>query len=153
MSVGKLIASNKKARFEYFIEETYEAGIVLKGTEVKSIRAGQVNIKEAYAEIKDGEVFIHGMHIAPYEMGNVQNVDSLRVRKLLLHNREINKLIGYTNQKGYTLVPLRIYINPKGLIKIEIGVGKGKKLYDKRDSIAKRDSDRKIQQAVKMRNR
>ncbi len=145
----KIIAQNKKARFEYFIEETYEAGISLKGTEVKSIRQGQVNIKEAYAEIKDGEVFITGMHISPYEMGNIHNVDPLRVRKLLLHKREIAKLIGLTTQKGYALIPLNIYITDKGYIKIELAVGKGKKLYDKRQSMAKKDAQRTIQKAFK----
>lgn len=145
----KIIAQNKKARFEYFIEETYEAGISLKGTEVKSIRQGQVNIKEAYAEIKDGEVFITGMHISPYEMGNIHNVDPLRVRKLLLHKREIAKLIGLTTQKGYALIPLNIYLNDKGYIKIELAVGKGKKLYDKRQSLAKKDAQRSIEKAFR----
>ena len=145
----KIIAQNKKARFEYFIEETYEAGISLKGTEVKSIRQGQVNIKEAYAEIKDGEVFITGMHISPYEMGNIHNVDPLRVRKLLLHKREIATLIGLTTQKGYALIPLNIYLNDKGYIKIELAVGKGKKLYDKRQSLAKKDAQRSIEKAFR----
>ena len=149
MSVGKMIANNKKAYYEYFIEDKFEAGIVLTGTEVKSIRMGRVNIKESYAQVKDGEVFIHGMHISPYEMGNRFNRDPLRVRKLLLHKREINRLIGYIQQKGLTLVPLKIYINPKGLVKVELGVGRGKKMHDKRDSIAKRDSDRRIAQALK----
>ena len=145
----KIVAQNKKARFEFFIEETYEAGISLKGTEVKSIRQGKANIKEAYAEIKDGEVFVTGMHISPYEMGNIYNVDPLRVRKLLLHKREINKLIGYTTQKGYTLVPLKIYINDQGKIKIELAVAKGKKLYDKRQDMAKKDAKRTIEKAFK----
>lgn len=149
MSVGKMIANNKKAYYEYFIEDKFEAGIVLAGTEVKSIRMGRVNIKESYAQVKDGEVFIHGMHISPYEMGNRFNRDPLRVRKLLLHKREINRLIGYIQQKGLTLVPLKIYINPKGLVKLELGVGRGKKIHDKRDSIAKRDSERRIAQAMK----
>jgi len=149
MSIGKLIANNKKAWHEYFIEDTYEAGIVLTGTEVKSIRMGRVNIKESYAEIKDNEVFVVGMHISPYEMGNRYNVDPLRRRKLLLHKKEINKLIGYTTQKGLTLVPLKVYINPKGLVKVDLGVAKGKKLYDKRQSMAKRDSDRRLQQEFK----
>lgn len=149
MSVGKMIANNKKAYYEYFIEDKFEAGIVLAGTEVKSIRMGKVNIKESYAQVKDGEVFIHGMHISPYEMGNRFNRDPIRVRKLLLHKREINRLIGYIQQKGLTLVPLKIYINPKGLVKVELGVGRGKKIHDKRDSIAKRDSERRIAQAMK----
>jgi len=145
----KIVAQNKKARFEFFIEETYETGISLKGTEVKSIRQGKVNIKEAYAEIRDGEVFITGMHISPYEMGNIYNVDPLRIRKLLLHKREIQKLIGYTTQKGYTLVPLKIYINDQGKIKIELAVAKGKKLYDKRRDMANKDAKRTIEKAFK----
>ncbi len=149
MAIGKLIANNKKAYHEYFIEDKLEAGIVLTGTEVKSIRMGRVNIKESYAQVKDGEVFITGMHISPYEMGNRFNRDPLRTRKLLLHKREINRLVGYIQQKGLTLVPLKVYINPKGLVKVELGVAKGKKLHDKRDSMAKRDSDRRIQQAIK----
>lgn len=149
MSIGKVIANNKKAYYEYFIEDKFEAGIVLTGTEVKSIRMGKVNIKESYAQVKDGEVFISGMHISPYEMGNRFNRDPLRVRKLLLHKREINRLIGYIQQKGLTLVPLKVYISPKGLVKIELGVARGKKIHDKRDSIAKRDSERRIQQALK----
>ncbi len=149
MAIGKLIANNKKAYHEYFIEDKLEAGIVLTGTEVKSIRMGRVNIKESYAQVKDGEVFITGMHISPYEMGNRFNRDPLRTRKLLLHKREINRLVGYIQQKGLTLVPLKVYISPKGLVKVELGVAKGKKLHDKRDSMAKRDSDRRIQQAIK----
>ncbi|MCK5764056.1 MAG: SsrA-binding protein SmpB [Clostridiales bacterium] len=145
----KLIAQNKKARFEYSIEETYEAGISLTGTEVKSIRQGKVNIKEAYAEIRDGEVFITSMNISPYEMGSIYNVDPLRDRKLLLHKREIQKLIGLTTQKGYTLVPLKIYINDQGKIKIELAVAKGKKLYDKRQDMAKKDAKRTIEKAFK----
>jgi len=144
----KIIANNKKARYEYFIEDTFEAGLVLKGTEVKSIRMGKVNIKESYADIKNGEVFVCGMNIAPYEKGNIQNVDPLRERKLLLNKREINKLIGYTTQDGYTLVPLNVYLNDKGLVKMELAVGKGKKLHDKRQTIAKRDSDMRIKQAL-----
>ena len=145
MAIGKLIAQNKKAYHEYLIEDKYEAGIVLTGTEVKSIRAGKVSIKESYAIIDKGEVWITQMHIAPYEMGNRYNVDPLRKRKLLMHNREIKKLIGYTAQDGYTLVPIKVYINPRGYVKIELGVGKGKKLYDKRQSLAKKDADRRMQ--------
>lgn len=148
MSIGKLMAGNKKAYHEYFIEDKYEVGIVLTGTEVKSIRAGKVSIKESYAEIKDGEVWVTQMHVAPYEMGNRYNVDPLRKRKLLLHNREIKKLIGYTSQQGYTLVPTKVYISPKGLVKLELGVGKGKKLYDKRQTLAKRDSEKRMKQAL-----
>ncbi len=118
----------KKAYYEYFIEDKFEAGVVLKGTEVKSIRMGRVNIKESYAQVTNGEVFIHGMHISPYEMGgNRYNEDPIRPRKLLLHRREINRLIGYIQQKGLTLIPLKIYISPKGLVKVQLGVGRGKK--------------------------
>jgi SsrA-binding protein len=141
----KLIASNKKARHAYFIEDTIEAGIVLTGTEVKSIRQGKVNIKESYASIENGEVFITGMHISPYEQGNIYNVDPVRKRKLLLHRREIRKLIGETQQKGFTLVPLSIYLKD-GLVKVEIALAKGKKLYDKRQTMAKKDAERRIQQ-------
>lgn len=148
MSIGKLIANNKKARHEFFIEDTVEAGIVLTGTEVKSIRMGKANIKESYAVINNAEVFIQGMHISPYEMGNRYNPDPVRVRKLLLHRKEIDKLIGYTMKKGYTLVPLRLYISPKGLVKLELGVGKGKKLHDKRKDIAKKDANRDMQRAL-----
>ena len=145
----KVIANNKKARHEYFIDEVYEAGLVLTGTEIKSIRGGKVSIKEAYAKIIDGEVLILGMNISPYEQGNRFNVDPLRPRKLLLHRREINKLIGKIKVGGVTLIPLRVYLNDKGRAKIEIAVARGKKLYDKRDSIAKRDTDRKIQRTMK----
>jgi len=153
MSVEKLIANNKKARHEFFIDEVIETGLVLKGTEVKSIRMGRANIKESYAVINDGEVFIQGMNITPYEMGNRYNPDPVRTRKLLLHRREINKLIGLTQQKGYTLVPLRLYINDKGLVKLEIGVARGKKLHDKRHDIAKKDANRDIQRALRDKQR
>lgn len=149
MSIGKLIANNKKARHEFFIEDTVEAGIVLTGTEVKSIRMGKANIKESYAVINNAEIFIQGMHISPYEMGNRYNPDPLRVRKLLLHRKEIDKLIGYTMKKGYTLVPLKLYINPKGLVKLELGIAKGKKLHDKRSDIAKKDANRDMQRALR----
>lgn len=145
----KVIANNKKARHEYFIDEVYEAGLVLTGTEIKSIRNGKVSIKEAYAKIIDGEVLILGMNISPYEQGNRFNVDPLRPRKLLMHRREINKLIGKLKVGGVTLIPLRIYLNDRGKAKIEIAVARGKKLYDKRDSIAKRDTERKMQRAMK----
>ncbi|KPU26481.1 single-stranded DNA-binding protein [Caloranaerobacter sp. TR13] len=140
----KVIARNKKARHDYFIEETFEVGIVLTGTEVKSIRQGRVNLKDSYAVVENGEVFINNMHISPYEQGNIYNTDPLRKRKLLLHKREINKLIGYTTQKGYSLIPLSIYIK-NGLVKLELSIAKGKKLYDKRHDIAKRDAERRIQ--------
>lgn len=146
----KIIANNKKARYEYFIEDTFEAGIVLKGTEVKSIRQGKVSIKESFCNLSDNELFIIGMHISPYEHGNIYNTDPLRTRKLLLHKREINKLVIATKEKGYTIVPLNIYLKD-GLIKIEIALAKGKKIYDKRESIAKRDVDRKIQRVVRER--
>ncbi len=145
----KLIANNKKARHDYFIEETYEAGIVLTGTEIKSVRQGKASIKESFAKVVDGEVFLFGMNISPYEQGNRFNVDPLRPRKLLLHRREIRKLIGYTTQKGLTLVPLKMYINSAGRAKIELAVARGKKEYDKRHDIAKRDADRRMQQAVR----
>lgn len=145
----KVIANNKKARHEYFVDEVYEAGLVLTGTEIKSIRNGKVSIKEAYAKIINGEALILGMNISSYEQGNRFNVDPLRPRKLLLHRREINKLIGKLKVGGVTLIPLRIYLNDRGKAKIEIAVARGKKLYDKRDSIAKRDTDRKMQRAMK----
>ncbi|SJZ43357.1 SsrA-binding protein SmpB [Garciella nitratireducens] len=148
----KIIANNKKARHDYFIEETYEAGIALSGTEVKSIRQGKVNLKDSYASIKEGEVFIHQMHISPYEKGNIYNKDPLRVRKLLLHKSEIRKLIGYTQQQGYALIPLRLYLKG-GLVKVELAVAKGKKLYDKRQDLAKRDAQRAMEKAFKERNR
>lgn len=145
----KLVANNKKARHDYFIEEVYEAGIVLTGTEIKSIRAGKVSIKESYAKIENGEMIVYGMNISPYEQGNRFNVDPLRPRKLLLHKQEIRKLIGYTTLKGLTLVPLTVYINEDGRAKMEIAVARGKKLYDKRDDIARRDADRRMAKAAK----
>ncbi len=152
MRQKKIIANNKKARHDYFIEEVYEAGIVLTGTEIKSLRQGKINVKESYAKIDGNELLVYGMHISPYEQGNRFNVDPLRPRKLLLHKQEIRKLIGYTTQKGLTLVPLNVYINEKGMAKMEVAVARGKKNYDKRDDIAKRDSERKIQQEIKNRN-
>lgn len=149
MGQRKLLANNKKAHHDYFIEEVYEAGLVLTGTEIKSLRQGRVNLKESYAKIEKGEVFIYNMHISPYEQGNRYNVDPLRDRKLLLHKQEIRKLIGYTTQKGLTLVPLQIYINEKGLVKMEIAVARGKKLYDKREDIAKRDAGRRMERMMK----
>ena len=143
----KLVANNKKARHDYFIDETYEAGIELTGTEIKSVRQGKVSIKESYARIRDGEVFIFGMNISPYEQGNRFNVDPLRPRKLLLHKREIRKLTGYITLDGLTLVPLRMYINDRGKAKVELAVARGKKNYDKRHDIAKRDAERRMQQA------
>lgn len=147
----KLIANNKKARHDYFIEETYEAGIALTGTEIKSARLGKVSIKESYARIEKEEVMIYGMNISPYEQGNRFNVDPLRPRKLLLHKREIRKLIGATKLKGLTLIPLTMYINEAGLAKLEIALARGKKNYDKRDAIAKRDASRNMERAMKQR--
>lgn len=147
----KIIANNKKARHDYFILEEYEAGIVLKGTEVKSVRQGKVSIKESYCQINNAEIFVFGMHISPYEQGNIYNVDPLRTRKLLLNKREILKLIGKTKEKGLTLVPLKVYLK-YGLVKLEIGLAKGKKIYDKRETIAKKDAERRMRQAV-MRDR
>ena len=147
----KLVAGNKKARHDYFIEDTYEAGIVLTGTEIKSVRQGKVSIKESYAKIEKGEVFIYGMNISPYEQGNRFNVDALIPRKLLLHKQEIRKLIGYTTLKGMTLVPLSMYINEDGRAKVELAVARGKKLYDKRQTIAKRDAARDIDRKMKER--
>ncbi|MDY2933539.1 MAG: SsrA-binding protein SmpB [Anaerovoracaceae bacterium] len=145
----KLVANNKKARHDYFIEEVYEAGIVLTGTEIKSVRAGKVSIKESYAKIENGEMIVYGMNISPYEQGNRFNVDPLRPRKLLLHKQEIRKLIGYTTLKGLTIVPLTVYINEDGRAKMEIAVARGKKLYDKRDDIAKRDAERRMAKAAR----
>ncbi len=144
----KVIAQNKKARHDYFIEQTLEAGIVLSGTEVKSIRQGKVNLKDSYAMIEGGEVILNGMHISPYDQGNINNKDPLRDRKLLLHKSEINRLIGYTQQKGMSLVPLRLYFK-RGIVKVELGIAKGKKLYDKRDDIAQRDAKREIDRKLK----
>ena len=147
----KLVAGNKKARHDYFIEDTYEAGIVLTGTEIKSVRQGKVSIKVSYAKIEKGEVLIYGMNISPYEQGNRFNVDALRPRKLLLHKQEIRKLIGYTTLKGMTLVPLSMYINEDGRAKVELAVARGKKLYDKRQTIARRDAARDIDRKMKER--
>lgn len=141
----KIIANNPTARHNYTIEDTIEAGIVLTGTEIKSIRNGKVNMKDTYANIKNGEVFIYGMHISPYEHGNIYNKDPLRTRKLLLTRREINKLYGLIKQKGYSLIPISLYFSGN-FLKIDLGVGKGKKLYDKREEIAKKDAQRRIQQ-------
>ena len=148
----KLVANNKKAYHDYFIEEKYEAGLVLHGTEVKSLRMGKCSIKEAFIRIENGEVFIYGMHIRPYEKGNIFNKDPLRVRKLLLHKSQIQKLIGNSAEKGYTIVPLQVYFS-NGRAKIEIGLAKGKKLYDKRQDIAKKDQKREAEKELKVRLR
>lgn len=146
------ITVNRAARHEYFVIETYEAGIELFGTEIKSIRNGSVNLKESWADIQNGEVFVYGMHISPYEKGNIFNRDPFRVRKLLLHKKEINKLFGKVKQEGLTLVPLSLYYKgPR--VKMELGLCKGKKLYDKRDDMAKRDAQRNIDRAMKDFNR
>lgn len=147
----KLIAKNPTAFHNYTIDDKLEAGIVLSGTEIKSIKNGKANLKDSYAVIKHGEVYIVGMHISPYEQGNIFNKDPLRDRKLLLNKREINKLIGLTKQKGCSLVPLNMYFKGS-LVKIELGVGKGKKLYDKREDIAKRDAERRIRQQMSIKN-
>lgn len=144
----KVVAQNKKARHDYFIEETIEAGIVLSGTEVKSIRQGKLNLKDSYASIEHGEVILSGMHISPYEQGNIFNKDPIRDRKLLLHRSEINRLLGLTQQKGLTLVPVQAYLK-HGRVKIELGIARGKKLYDKRDDIAERDAKREIDRKMK----
>ena len=147
----KLIANNKKAFHDYFIEEKYEAGISLAGTEVKSLRQGKCSIKESFIRIEKGEVFIYGMHISPYEKGNIFKKDPLRVKKLLLHKYEINKMAGKIAEKGYTLVPLQVYFRGS-LVKVEIGLAKGKKLYDKRQDIAKKDQKREAEKEFKIRN-
>ena len=143
----KIIAKNPTAYHNYTIENTLEAGIVLSGTEIKSIRAGRTNLKDSYAGIKNGEIYIYGMHISPYEQGNIYNKDPLRDRKLLLHKREILKLIALIKQKGYTLIPISIYFDRK-FVKLELGIGKGKKIYDKRQDLAKKDAEMKIKRYV-----
>lgn len=148
---SRLIANNKKAYHDYFIEETYEAGIALHGIEVKSLRMGKCSIKESFVRIENEEVYIYGMHISPYEKGNIFNRDPLRVKKLLLHKSEIRKMKGKIAEKGYTLVPLKVYFN-RSLVKVEIGLAKGKKLYDKRQDIAKKDQRREAERDFKVRN-
>lgn len=146
----KLIANNKKAYHDYFIEDTYEAGIALVGTEVKSLRMGRCSVKESFVGIEDGEIYIYQMHVSPYEKGNIFNKDPLRTRKLLLHKYEINKLMGQQKMKGYTLVPLKVYFKDSR-VKIEIGLARGKKLYDKRQDIAKKDALRQAEKEFKIR--
>ena len=148
---SRLIANNKKAYHDYFIEETYEAGIALHGTEVKSLRMGKCSIKESFVRIENEEVYIYGMHISPYEKGNIFNRDPLRVKKLLLHKSEIRKMKGKIAENGYTLVPLKVYYN-RSLVQVEIGLAKGKKLYDKRQDIAKKDQRREAERDFKVRN-
>lgn len=146
-----LIANNKKAYHDFFIEDTYEAGVALHGTEVKSLRMGKCSIKEAFVRIENGEVYIYGMHISPYEKGNIFNKDPLRVKKLLLHKNEINKLNGKLAAQGYTIVPLKVYFKGS-LVKVQIGLAKGKKLYDKRQDIAKKDQRREAEREFKVKN-
>ena len=148
----KIVATNPTAKHNYNITDTYEAGIVLTGTEIKSIRNGKVNLKDTYANIKNGEVFIYGMHISPYDHGNIYNKDPLRTRKLLLNRREINKLTGLIKQKGLSLVPISLYFSGN-FLKIELGVGKGKKLFDKRQDIARKDAERRMQQALRLKEK
>ncbi|MCR5215353.1 MAG: SsrA-binding protein SmpB [Lachnospiraceae bacterium] len=145
----KLVANNKKAYFDYFIDETYECGIELAGTEVKSVRMGKVSVKEAFVRIEKGEVYVYGMHITPYEKGNIFNRDPLRPKRLLLHKSEIHKLSGQTTQKGFTIVPLEVYLKG-GLVKVKIGLARGKKNYDKRADIAKKDQRRELERDFKV---
>lgn len=145
---SKIIAQNRKAYHDYFVDEKYEAGIALFGTEVKSVRAGAVNLKDSYCSIKDGELYVVGMHISPYEKGNIFNREPLRDRKLLMHKREIMKLTGLVTQKGFTLVPLSLYFSGKN-VKVEVGLCRGKKLYDKRDALAQKQADREIDRRMK----
>lgn len=147
----KLVANNKKAYHDYFIDEAYEAGVALHGTEVKSLRMGKCSIKESFIRIENGEMFVYGMHVSPYEKGNIFNKDPLRVKKLLMHKYEINKLAGKVAEKGYTLVPLQVYFK-HGRVKVEIGLARGKKLYDKRQDIARKDQRRETQREFKVRN-
>lgn len=147
----KLVANNKKAYHDYFIEEKYEAGLVLHGTEVKSMRMGKCSVKEAFIRIENGEAFIYGMHVSPYEKGNLFNRDPMRIKKLLLHKLEIEKMAGKMSEKGYTLVPLQVYFKD-GRAKVEIGLAKGKKLYDKRQDIAKKDQKREAEKEFKIKN-
>lgn len=145
---GKILAQNRKARYQYFIEETFETGIVLQGTEVKSIRLGRVNLKDSYARVENGELFLYEMHISPYVHGSSFNHDPLRTRKLLMHRREINRLTGYVQEKGYTLVPLSLYLK-NGKVKVELALAKGKKTFDKRRAIAERDAQREMERNLK----
>ncbi|HKT35106.1 MAG TPA: SsrA-binding protein SmpB [Nitrospira sp.] len=147
----KVVATNRKAFHDYFIEERYEAGIMLQGTEVKSLREGRVNLQDSYASVRGSEIFLHQCHISPYSHGNIMNHDPTRVRKLLLHKTEIHKLLGKTQQKGLTLIPLRLYFSKRGYAKVELGLAKGKKLYDRRETIKSREAGREVQRAIKER--
>ena len=144
----KPLVQNRRARHDYFVEETYECGMELKGTEVKSIRQGRANLKEAYARVRDGEVFVDGMHISPYEQGSIYNTDPLRPKRLLLHKGEIRRLQGAVSRQGYTLIPLQLYLK-NGLVKLELGVCRGKQLHDKRDAVAEADALRDIERAMR----
>lgn len=145
----KVVATNRKAYHDYFIEEKLEAGVMLRGTEVKSLRDGRVNLQDSYASVDNGEVYLHHCHISPYSHGNIMNHDPLRPRKLLLHRKEINKLIGKTQQKGLTLIPLRIYFSKQGRAKVELALAKGKKQYDRRETIKAREAGREVERAIK----
>jgi SsrA-binding protein len=149
----KVVATNRKAFFDYAIEEKLEAGIVLRGTEVKSLREGRVNLRESYATVDGGEVVLHHCHISPYSHGNIMNHDPLRPRKLLLHRKEISRLLGQTQQKGLTLIPLRVYFSPRGQAKVEIALARGKKQYDRRETIRDREAEREVERAMKGRRR
>lgn len=153
MSILKLLANNKKARHDFFFEELFEAGVVLTGTEIKSVRNGGINLRDSFARIDDGEVWVHNMRISPYEKGNRYNTDPLRPKKLLLNRQEIRKLVAATTQKGLTLIPARAYMNHKGLVKVELAIARGKKLYDKRADIAKRDAERSMDRSARSKER
>ena len=148
-SFEKAVATNRKAYHDYFVEEKFEAGIMLQGTEVKSLRDGRLNLQDSYASVKGGEAFLHHCHISPYSHGNIMNHEPLRTRKLLLHRKEINKLLSKTQQQGLTLIPLRIYFSKRGLAKIELGLAKGKKQHDRRASIKNREASREVERAMK----
>jgi len=143
------LVKNKKAKHDFHMEETFEAGIALEGTEVKSLRSGKASLRDSYARVENGELYLYDMHISPYEKGNRFNHDPKRPRKLLMHKREIMRLYGYVREKGYTLVPLRLYLNEKGLIKVELALARGKRIYDKRREIAKRDAERQMEKELK----
>ncbi|MGB4631688.1 MAG: SsrA-binding protein SmpB [Tepidanaerobacteraceae bacterium] len=146
---SRVLVTNRKARHDYHILETFEAGIVLVGTEVKSLREGRGNLKDSFARVENGELFLYNMHISPYEKGNIFNRDPLRTRKLLMHKKEINRLAGRVQEKGLTLIPLKVYLNERGLVKVELALAKGKALYDKREDIKRRDAKREVEKAFK----
>lgn len=149
----KIVTDNRKARHDFFVEETYEAGLALTGTEVKSLRAGRANLQDSFARVENGEVLLYNMHISPYEQGNRFNHDPKRVRKLLLNRSEIRRLIGKTQEKGLTLIPLKVYFNPRGLAKLELALARGKKLYDKRAALAEKDAKREMEKAFRERQK